>query len=210
VSSDGAYGAPGTRTRILDAAQGVVARRGSAFGLAEVAAAAGVSRQAVYLHFGDRTGLVLALVRHMDETLRLGDSLAHVSAATDGEELLRRAMRLNTEFWSRVRPVAQVLEADRHRDAALDAAWRDRMDMRRSTFRAMIERLDALGTLDGSWTVDDATALLYGVAHFDTWRELIDVLGWTDDRYVDVMSRHLTRSLCACDRGHADAEAASP
>ena len=52
-------------------------------------------------------------------------------AAPTGDELLERAMQLNTDFWTAVCPVAQVLEAAQHDDEALGAAWRDRMGFAR-------------------------------------------------------------------------------
>lgn len=188
------YGDPETRRRILHVTRALLVARGPGLRLQEVAERAGVSRQALYLHFGDRQGLILALVRHMDETLELGDHLAHVYAAKDGRQLLERAMRLNTEFWAQVAPVAAVLSASQD-DDALRAAWRDRMAVRRGTFRQMVERLYEMGELASSWDVDDASDLLYGVTHFDSWRELTGELGWSDDHYVDAMSGLLGRAL---------------
>lgn len=195
MSTEGEYGDPETRYRILDAAWTVVAEQGAGIKLADVAAHASVSRQALYLHFGDRTGLLLALVSHMDASLDLGESLALVHAAPDGAALLEAAMWLNTSFWRQVLPVAQVLEASQHDDEALGAAWRDRMSFRRSTFQGMIEALADRGELADGWTIDDAASTLYAVAHFDTWRELVTELGWSDERYVASMTRLLRPGL---------------
>lgn len=195
MSTYAGYGAPATRRRILDATWEVVTEQGVRLKLADVAARASVSRQAVYLHFGDRAGLLVGLVQHMDETLDLADALAAVHAAPDGPTLLEAAMRLNTTFWAHVLPVAQVLAAAQHDDEALGTAWRDRMRFRHATFRAMIETLDERDQLAAGWTVDEAAATLYAVAHFDTWRELVVELGWSDDRYVAAMTRLLQRAL---------------
>ena len=190
------YGNPETRRRILEVTREVLVERGSGLRLQEVAERAGVSRQALYLHFGDRQGLILALVRHMDETLELDDLLAHVYAAKGGRQLLERALRLNTEFWAQVSPVAGVL-AGSDQDEALQAAWRDRMAFRRATFRRMVERLDELGELAPAWDPGDAAELLYVLTHFDSWRELTRELGWSHDHYVEAMSGLLGRALLA-------------
>lgn len=195
MSTSTGYGDPETRSRILEATWTLVAEKGARITLAGVAERASVSRQALYLHFGDRTGLLVALVNHMDESLDLGESLARVLAAPDGATLLEAAMRLNTSFWAQVLPVAQVLEASQHDDEALRAAWRDRMRFRHATFRGMIEALADRGELAEDWTIDDAAATLYAVAHFDTWRELVGELGWSDERYVDSMTRLLHHAL---------------
>lgn len=195
MSTASEYGASDTRRRILDATWALVTEQGARFRLADVAARASVSRQALYLHFGDRAGLLIALVQYMDETLDLADGLAAVHAATDGRTLLESAMRLNTTFWAQVLPVAQVLESAHHDHGALDAAWRDRMRFRHATFRAMIDTLAARDQLAADWTVEDAAATLYAVAHFDTWRELVVELGWSDDHYVAKMTQLLQRAL---------------
>ncbi|MFV0316136.1 MAG: TetR/AcrR family transcriptional regulator [Microthrixaceae bacterium] len=195
MSTTAGYGDPETRTRLLEAAWALVAEQGSRFKLADVAARASVSRQALYLHFGDRAGLLVALVNHMDASLDLGESLARVHAAPSGAALIEAAMRLNTTFWAQVLPVAQVLEAFQHDDPALGAAWRDRMQFRQATFRAMVETLAERGELAEDWTINGAAATLYAVAHFDTWRELVTELGWSDDRYVESMTRLLRRAL---------------
>jgi AcrR family transcriptional regulator len=197
VSSDSssAYGDPQTRARILDVTWELIAAHGARLKLSEVAGRAGVSRQALYLHFGDRTGLLVALVDHMDTTLELGPALTHVMAAPTGEELLDRAMRLNTEFWTAVAPVANVLQGAQHDEDALGAAWRDRMTFRLHAFAEMTRTIADMDELAEDWTVEDAAAVVYAVAHFDTWRELTDRLGWSDDHYVDRMARMLGRSL---------------
>ena len=195
MSTPVVYGDPDTRTRILDATWSLVAEIGSRVKLADVAARASVSRQAIYLHFGDRSRLLVELVNYIDASLNLDDRLAEVRAAPNGAALLEAAMRLNTTFFSQVFPIAQVLEAAQHEDEALGAAWRDRMQYRQATFRAMIETIVDRGELADDWTVDDAASMLYAVAHFDTWRELVVELKWSDDHYVQSMSRLLQRAL---------------
>lgn len=195
MSTNTEYGDPETRNRILGATWALVAEHGPQFKLADVATHAGVSRQAVYLHFGDRTALLVALVDHMDQSLDLSESLAALHAAPNGAALLAAAMQLNTTFWAQVFPVARMLEAAQHSDEALGAAWRDRMQFRHATFRAMIETIHERNELAEVWTIEDAAATLYAVAHFDTWRELVHELGWTDDHYVQSMTSLLHRAL---------------
>jgi hypothetical protein len=49
-----------------------------------------VSRQAAYLHFGDRSGLMTALVDFIDVSLGAVDIRAHIYGADSGVEGLRR------------------------------------------------------------------------------------------------------------------------
>ena len=48
-----------TKTRILETAWTLVNERGIGVGVGEIAAAAGVSRQLVYVHFTSRAGLLV-------------------------------------------------------------------------------------------------------------------------------------------------------
>ncbi|MDQ2675736.1 MAG: TetR/AcrR family transcriptional regulator [Actinomycetota bacterium] len=200
MSSDagsGEYGDPQTRERLLRVTQEVLVERGRGLRLAEVAERAGVSRQALYLHFGDRRGLILALVRRLDEELALADRLEHVQAAKDGAEMLTRTLRLNTEFWAQVAPIAAILSRSKGEDEALHAAWRDRMSYRRAAFGRIAKSLEERGELHPEWSVEETAELLFAITHFDSWLESSQELGWSDDHYVGTMSRLLERSLLA-------------
>ena len=71
-----------TRVRILDTAVGLVeAQPATVPSMSEVARATGISRQALYLHFPDRSALLLALVEHVDARENLAGEIAAVQAA---------------------------------------------------------------------------------------------------------------------------------
>ena len=56
---------PDTRTRALKAAWKLLEEGGSSVRMADIAKAAGISRQAVYLHFPTRAELLVAVTRHL-------------------------------------------------------------------------------------------------------------------------------------------------
>src|SRR3954452_18590642 len=66
------------REELLDAADRVVQREGSAASMNHIAAEAGITKPILYRHFGDKVGLYRALAdRHIDQLLgRLRDALA--------------------------------------------------------------------------------------------------------------------------------------
>lgn len=190
-----AYGDPETRRRILEAAWVVVEERGPDVKLIDVALRAGVSRQAVYLHFGDRAGLILALVRYMPERLGFEQQLAHVFAAPTGVEALERAVKLHSTYSAKIDSVARVLEAAQYRDEALRAGWRDRMDRSRAAHRAIIQRIADEGRLADGWTVDEAADVFYVLTMQGPWRELTRELGWTPEKYAENLLKLLRRTL---------------
>lgn len=191
------YGTLDTRRRILTATWSLITEDGAAFKIRDVAQRSEISRQAVYLHFGDRSGLLVGLVQHMDDVLELGTSLAHAFEAPTSDELLRRVLRVNTEFWDKVASVAQVLEAAQHDDEAVADAWRGRMRLRRQIFTSVVQRISDNGELAVEWTVDGGAAMVYALAAFEPWRELTRDLRWDHDRYVEETTRLLVRALLA-------------
>lgn len=163
--------------------------------LVDIAGRAEVSRQALYLHFGDRAGLLCALVEFMDQVLGVEERAAHVFAAGTGVEMLERTVELYTKLAPGIEQVAQVLEAAQYEDEALAAAWRNRMDNRRVVHRQIIQRIANEGRLADSWTVDAAADLFYTITMPGAWRELTKELGWTSDDYREHITRLLRRAL---------------
>lgn len=168
---------------------------GAEIRISDVAERAGVSRQAIYLHFGDRASLLLALVAFMPETLGFQELLAHVFAAESGVEMLLRAVALHSTYSAKIDSVARVLEAAQYQDAALRVAWRDRMKRSRGAHQAIIERIAAEGRLAEGWTVDEAADLFYTVTMQGPWRELTRELGWSSQQYAERLARLLLDSL---------------
>jgi AcrR family transcriptional regulator len=196
-SAESVYGDPETRRRILHATWAVIEELGADIRIRDVAERAEVSRQAIYLHFGDRANLLLALVEFMPETLGFQQLLAHVFAAESGVEMLRRTVALHSTYSAKIDLVARVLEAAQYQDSALRAAWRDRMTRSRAAHRMVIQRIAAEGQLADGWTVDEAGDLFYTVTMQGPWRELTHELGWSPEQYAERITRLLLDTLVA-------------
>ena len=197
MSSAKEYGDPATRDRILRAAWELVPELGASLRLADVAARAQVSRQAVYLHFKDRSGLLLALVSWADETLQLGALAERVWKAPTGVAALELMVEVHAAYAPRIDAVAQVLEAHQQQDPALRAAWRDRMASRRAAHRQIIKRIHQEGALGKGWTVDTATDLFHAVTMPGPWRELTQERRWSQRQYAERMKQVLRGALVA-------------
>jgi AcrR family transcriptional regulator len=194
MSSAGAgYGDPETRERILTATWELLEERGDVR-LAEVAGRSGVSRQAVYLHFGDRVGLLVALVDHIDLALGSLTLRQAVFDAPDGVESLRRWVETMSWYTAKIDAVSRVLECGQYHDEALAAAWRNRMSRRRDDLVGwIVKRIAREGRLAPGWSVKTAADLVYVVTMPASWRELTNALGWSHKAYA----RHVTRMLQA-------------
>jgi AcrR family transcriptional regulator len=189
------YGEPETRRRILQAAWDLLEKRGPMIRISDVAQAARVSRQAVYLHFGDRAGLFVALVDHIDLSLGSAQMRAHVYGAPTGVESLRRWIETMSWYTERIDVITYVLESAQYRDAGLGAAWRNRMDRRHDIIRTIVERVAAEGHLAEGWEIDTVVDLVYVVTMPGAWRELTRELGWTHEQYAKHLTGMVERSL---------------
>jgi len=184
-----------TRESILDAAARVVRKRGTGVTLEGVADEAGVSRQTVYVHFGSRTGLLIAMVQHMDESGMLHALLQRVFDAQTALEALDAVANVHAEYHPVAYPVARVLMAGRHDDDAIKAAWEERMASRRNLYREVVERLQGDGLLLRSWDIETATDVLWSLTSWQLWEELVVGRGWSKADYLRHMRTLLRRVL---------------
>jgi AcrR family transcriptional regulator len=191
-------GDPVTRRRILDAALELITRgRGARTLLADVARSAGVSRQAIYLHFANRADLFLAVVRHADERRGLPAAVQRIRDAPTGlmavQEMIGLQARLNPDVW----PVARALEAVRREDEAAERSWQDRVENRLRGCRAIVERLGREGSLRSGLDPDVAADLLWTLTSLRTWEDLVLQRKWSPERY----RRHISElAFCALTR----------
>ena len=185
-----------TRERILTAARRLLEDHAWAgVGLGEVARAAGVSRQAIYLHFGSRAALLLALVDYVDQVEGLGELVARVENAPSGTEQLDRLAWLNSVYEPRIRSVVLAHDAARREDTDLEEAWQDRMERRRGLYRRTVRRLHAEGALAADLTQKDAVALMWALLGPHVHEDLVSDRGWSARRYETHMRTVLRGAL---------------
>jgi len=184
-----------TRETILDAAVRVVGERGLGVTLDGVADEAGLSRQTVYVHFGSRTGLLIAMVQHMDESGTLHDLVQRVFDARTALEALDAVVNVHAEYHPVAYPVARILMASRHQDEAMKAAWEERMASRRNLYHGVVERLHRDGLLVSRWDVETASDMLWGLTSWQLWEALVVDRGWSKDDYLRHLRTMLRRTL---------------
>lgn len=186
---------PSTRESILDAAVRLFTERGGAVRLEDVAAEAGVSRQAVYLHFGSRTGLLIAMTQHMDSGGGLPPLLDRVFNAPTAVEALDAAAALHAEYHPTIYQVARVFLVGRYEDEALRAAYDERMESRRNLYHTVVERLQEEALLAPDWDVESATDFLWALTSWQLWEQLVIDRGWSKDEYLDHLRTVMRQTL---------------
>ena len=172
------------RQRILGAARRLLEDGAwPGVGLEDVARAAGVSRQSIYLHFGSRSALLLALVEHVDREEGLYDLVARVHTAPSALEELDRLVALNVAYEPRIRAVVLAHDAARRGDPDLEAAWQDRMRRRRALCAHLVARLGEEGLLSAGLSERDAVDLLWTLLGSRLHEDLVVDRGWSRKRY---------------------------
>jgi AcrR family transcriptional regulator len=185
-----------TREAILDAALELFTEEVTThIRLEDIAQRAGVSRQSVYVHFGSRAGLMVALVQHMDAEGVLEGLVQGVFESPSALEALAAVVRLHAEYSPGVYAVAKLFMVGRRDDEALRIAWNDRMEARRSLYRFVVEWLDRDGLLAPEWSVDAATDLTFVLTSWEAWELLVIDQGWSKEDYLRHLFAALRRTL---------------
>lgn len=167
---------------MLAAARELIPARGAAVPVTEIAAAAGVSRQAVYLHFGSRAGLLVAVVRMMDAEADIHARCRRALAADDPVEALRAFLRTWLRFATEIEPVASALLAARRDDPDAAAAWEDRMADLREGHEHAAARLAAAGRLRPGLSAGAAADLTWALTSVPVLAQLTADRGWAARR----------------------------
>lgn len=174
-----------TRDRILEATCTLLEEKpGAGTRMSDIAKAAKVSRQAVYLHFENRADLLIAAMRDRDEKTGVEARLEPSRTAANGE----KRVALFIEFWAnqlpRIYALARALWMMRDSDPAAAAAWDERMAALRDGCAAAIHDIHSEGKLAEPWTQETATDLFWAMLSVQNWEILTQECGWSDAEYT--------------------------
>lgn len=161
----------------------------------QIAAAAGLSRQALYLHFKSKTDLLLALLDEIGDRYGLPARIGRVFTASTSVEALNELVSMHIAYDSRIYEVARILRGVRREEQATGAAWADRMTRRRLGYRRVVEWLANDDMLDEALTTDDATDLVWSLLSPDFYEYLAVDAGWAPDHYEAQVRTLLHRTL---------------
>jgi len=184
-----------TRDRILGSAWSLARERGGVdFTLAEVGRLAGISRQAVYLHFDNRVALLTEMARRADHASGFVSRLA-ASRALPAREGFVEMLRLWFGYLPEILPIARALEAAAMTGQDGSTAYTDRMDDWRETLRISIAALAAGGELRTGWTVAAAADWAWVQTHPRTYDHLVTACGWPPERVAEQVTASLLGEL---------------
>ncbi len=175
-----------TRGKILASAYRLLVERGyHGVGLEEVARDAGVSRQAVYLHFKSKADLLVATAQYGDEmVVGVPEITRPEREAKTALEAIDAGIAAYGAIEPQIYDVASTVYAARRSDEAAEAAWQDRMAFRRGNIRRAIERLRDEGLLAEGWTVEEAADFAWAIVSLHTYEYLVVERGWSVEQLV--------------------------
>jgi len=197
---------PQTRERLLDAAWQLVEGEGAGtLALGDVARKAGVSRQALYLHFPNRATLLAEMARRFDRTSGFRRRLLATRRLPAGEAF--RAML--AEWWAylpQILRTARALEAATVSGSDGAEAYHDRMSEWRAAIRIAMGRLAEEGQLAPEWDVEAAADWVWAQVHPSVYQHLVHERGWTAERatsrIVETLEREVLGRRNASGGGH--------
>lgn len=170
------------RSPLLDAAWRRL-ESGEPARLVDIAGDADVSRQTVYLHFESRSGLLLALVAHIDHELGVYDEIQKVMVVPDPVDRLFAVLDLTSHFEPQVHGMAMTLYREGADDPEVAAAYDDRMRHRRAGMHAAVSAVAEAGRLRSGWTVDEVVDLLWEAQAPTSYDHLVVERGWNPERW---------------------------
>lgn len=185
-----------TRTRILKATWDLLdSNPGIAARMSDIAKKAGVSRQALYLHFPNRTELFIATTKYQDEEFGIHDWLAATRAAQNGTERLHSYINAWGNHIPKIFGLAKTLMVMKETDTDAASAWAERMQDMREGCAAAIAALSDDGILRPGLEQQAATDILWTLLSISNWEQLTLTCGWSQEQYVANITEIALRSL---------------
>jgi AcrR family transcriptional regulator len=188
-----------TRGDILDVAWKLFAKKGAAVSMAEVAEGAGLTRQAVYVHFRSRGGLLVALVRRADERADIHAKFRTALETRDPAKRLDAFLAVWFDFIPEIHPVATTLSRARADDPDAAAAWDDRMASLHRGFGSLTASLRRDAALGSAWTAPAAADYLWAASCLATWELLAIHRAWGAAKTSRTLRRTLAVAVLASD-----------
>ncbi len=185
-----------TREKILKSARGLLMERGyHGVGMETIAREAGVSRQAIYLHFKSKADLLVTMAQYGDEMVGISEIFRPVREAKTALDTLDEGVAAYAAMEPLIYGIARVIYGARQSDPAAEVAWQDRMAFRRENIKRDIERLQREGFLAPGWTLDEAVDFVWALLSVHTYEYLVIERGWSIEQFVRRLRTVLRRTI---------------
>lgn len=172
-----------TRQAILEAVWKLVIQEESlAITQTQMAAAAGVSRQTLYLAFGGRAQLLLAMLDYKDASSGAGMRLTSIrEAATGSRQDVFAYVGAWLDYLPEIYPVAMLLFNSADADPVAAEAYQSRFhDRLLWGLEDLMSKARTADNLRPGLDPEQAARLIWSLLHPTQWRLLVVEGGWTE------------------------------
>ncbi|KAA3618314.1 MAG: TetR/AcrR family transcriptional regulator [Calditrichaeota bacterium] len=185
-----------TRKKILETTWHLMEQRvGQDVHMRDIAADVGISRQALYLHFSNRTELMIATVAYVDDVKGLNERLNQLKTADNGGELIDACVNVWGNYIPEIYGLAKALLKTRDTDEAAATAWDGSMRCLFDVCQEIVETLQSEGILAGRWSQKDATEVFMTMLSVYNWEHLVVEYGWSQEQYIDNLKTILKQTF---------------
>ncbi len=184
-----------TRAEILDKAWDLISEQGADAKISEIAKAVGVSRQAIYVHFNSRGGLLVELVKRADERFEIKEAFDAALAIDDPKDRLIATLDAWLVFVPKIYPVAKDLIRLQDTDPEASIAWNDRMSDLRRWLLTLTKSLRRDGALKTSWTPEKAGQFFWTQSSVQAWGLLRYECCWSEKEIASRLKDSLVSTL---------------
>lgn len=187
-----------TRHRILKSCQTLLETKGaSEVRMSDIAKRAGISRQALYLHFPNRAELLIATTRFLDEIHGIGKVVDDKIIAAEGIARLDGFIDVWGNYIPTIYGVGKALMAIMDTDEEARIAWEDRMSAVRDLCDRTVQSLIEHAALSPDLNAKEATDLLWTLVSVRNWEHLTQDCGWSQVEYLMHMHRSSLKLITA-------------
>ena len=183
-----------TRNRILKSCQTLLeTERSPKVRMSDIAKRAGISRQALYLHFPNRAELLVATARYLDEVHGIGAVFEAEVTHKAGADRLSGFIETWGNYIPKIYGVGKALMAMKDTDDEARAAWDDRMNAVRGLCDGTVQSLNNDGVLAEGLDAKTASDLLWTLTSVRNWEQLTQDCGWSQSQYLEHLNRAALR-----------------
>jgi len=186
-----------TRTAILDAARALFeAEPYTSVGMEAVAKRAGVSRQAIYLHFASKADLLTALHRRINE-LDVEPAMRKVWKCPDALRGLDVFVSSSAQATPKILGIFNALSAAARVEPVAEATFEPPREGRYADCERMARWLGDDGVLADGVSVQEAADVLFTIVSIPAYEMFVLTRGWSPRRWTTWTRRTLQTRLLA-------------
>lgn len=185
-----------TKIKIMKKTWSLMAKKqGRGVRLQDIAKAAGVSRQAIYMYFGSRAGLLVETARFVDESLGLSDRIVPILGAQTAEDMIDELVLFWANYIPDIYGMAKALMRSLGDDSDAAMAWNDRMSEFYLKCTFVTQKIVKEDKLAEGWTEKEVADFMWTILAVSNWEHLTTERGWTHDQYIERVQQIIKRTV---------------